>query len=96
MKPARLLSLIVLGAAPLALAVVTACNTTTFVDVPFDGGADTAAAVDPDATTLPDAATEATTDGAGPDAPDGKCHPISASGMPPGTYEPPTGGSSRA
>ena len=38
------LSLIVLGGAPLALAVVTACSTTTIVDVPFDGGADTAAA----------------------------------------------------
>lgn len=94
MKLARLLSLLVLlvlGAAPLTLAVVTACSTTTIVDVPFDGGADTAAALDPDASSLPEAATDATI-GAEADAPDGKCHPISAAGMPPGTYEPPTGG----
>ena len=91
MKLARLLSLIAFGAAPVGLAVVTACNTTTFVDVPFDGGPDSATPANLDGSVLPEAASDAATgaDAAPPD--DGKCHPISSAGMPKATYAPPTG-----
>ncbi|MEA2749698.1 MAG: hypothetical protein QOI41_3841 [Myxococcales bacterium] len=90
MKLSRLLSLFVLGSAPVSLAVVSACSTTTIVDVPFDGGADSATA-DPDTGTLPEAAIVANVDAADAPVPDGKCHPTSAAGMPKATYVPPTG-----
>ena len=95
MKPARLLSfsfLGCLGCAPLGLGVVSACSTTTIVDVPYDGGNDSASptALD-DASALPEAATDATTTETDAAVPDGKCHPISSAGMPKATYAPPTG-----
>ena len=90
MKLSRLLSLILLGSAPVGLAVVSACSTTTIVDVPYDGGADSATPADPDGSVLSEAATDAATD-ADATVPDGKCHPVSSAGMPKATYAPPTG-----
>ncbi len=91
MKLSRLLSFLLLGSAPVAFAVVSACNTTTFVDVPFDGGADSASA-DLDGSAVPDAEDAASDTGVDTAAPDTKCHPISSAGIPKTTYAPPTGG----
>jgi hypothetical protein len=77
-----------------SILVVPACNTTTFVDVPFDGGPDSASLAAADSAPAADAAVAdaASVDGA-TDAPidDGKCHPTSSAGLPKGVYAPPTG-----
>lgn len=87
---ASLLPLLVAGAAALVLA--SACSTTTVVDVPYDGGADSAAPAVTDDGSAPEAAADASSDtGADVVVPDGKCHPGSTAGLPKGTYAPPTG-----
>jgi hypothetical protein len=90
MKLARILSGAVLFAAPLALAVFTACTTTSVVDLSYDGGVDSAAP-EAAAPAAPDAAAQdAAVDAAKPD--DGKCHPKSSAGLAKAPYAPPTGG----
>jgi hypothetical protein len=94
MKLPRLLSsffsFFFLGTTALGLAASTACNTTTFVDIPYDGGLDSAMPPALDSGAAPEAATDAPT-AADAALPDDKCHPMSSAGMPAATYAPPTG-----
>jgi hypothetical protein len=88
----RSISFAALTAAPIAIAAITAtaaCNTTTYVDVPYDGGSDAATAPEPPA--APDA-TDATSAADTSAPPATGCHPISSAAFTKAPYAPPTAG----